>query len=273
MRYYTNRFSDVEIARLRAQAHPVEAATIDMAREKLERISNRRRDLSNQIRDAVNDIIRDIASHTVPTDAFSVRHDGFGDANSYGYNIGKDIDKTQIYLDYSPEYVFDADGLNARKVRKLKIQLPGYGYLRAEDTNKVQAAILFGVIAGQINTLQQTFAELPFGLYDAACEEEVRARELLEKGANAVKTRMDNQRHAVYRSRTVVGLELAVDTTPPLSHRRVFSPGKVTRVTEKCVFVTMKPNGKTKRYTWDDYFTAFDDRKLYFDGEEVKEVK
>ena len=35
----------------------------------------------------------------------------------------------------------------------------------------------------------------------------------------------------------------------------------------------MKITNETKRYTWDDYLAAFDDRKLYFDGEERKEVK
>lgn len=270
MRYYTPRFSEDEIKRLREQAQPVEAATIDAAREKWWRISTRRRNLRNQIRDAVNNIVCDIANVTIPPDAFSVRHDGCGDANSYGYNVGKDGDTTQIYLDYSPEYVCDADGMNARKVRKLKIQLPGYGYLRADDTHRIRAAILFGVISGQIHTLQHKFSQQPFDIYDAACEEEISARQLFDQAANAVKTRLDNQRHAGYRSRTVVGLVLAVDTTPLWSRRRVFSPGKVTRVTEKCVYVTMKSNGKTKRYTWDDYLAAFDDLKLYFDGEEGK---
>lgn len=247
-----NTFTEIDVAGIKNAATPAEDEAICIA----ENAKNVAFETADQIR---ADIRSRVSEHLVVLAGLAAPGVKFSVSTERDYQ-----DRGERY-----EIRFDADGGWRSGVEvnyedgKVTLQLPGFGYIGAENAREVALAAVFGFLAAHLGSLQAWFDALPFAELKDARDAAFRARHAYERALNSVNNRMTIERHNAVTRRTAVGTKLLARTA-----YGSYAHATVVKVTARCVYVVDERHDATKRLSWDDYLWGHDDRVYMFADDE-----
>lgn len=252
-----NTFTEIDVAGIKNAATPAEEEAIVLA----ENAKNVAFETAEQIR---ADIRSRVSEHLVVLAGLAAPGVKFSVSTERDYQ-----DRGERY-----EILFGAEGGCRSGIDvnyedgKVKLQLPGFGYVGAENAREVALAAVFGFLAAHIGSLKAWFDALPFAELKDARDAAYRARHVFVRALYAVSERMTRERHDAFTRRTTVGTKLLVRTMPGIGCATSYKTATVVKVTGKCVYVFDERYNATTRLSWESYLGKHDEHVYEFADEQ-----
>lgn len=252
-----NTFTEIDVAGIKNAATPAEDEAIVLAENAKNVAFETAEQIRADIRSRVSEHLVVLAGLAAPGVKFSVSTERDYNARGERYEILFGAEggwRSGVDVDYE-------DG-------KVKLQLPGFGSIGAENAREVALAAVFGFLAAHLGSLQAWFDALPFAELKDARDLAYRARHAYDRALYAVSERMTRERHNSVTRRTAVGTKLLVRTTVGLGRAPSYANATIVKVTGKCVYVVDERHDATTRLSWETYLSNHDERIYVFADDE-----
>lgn len=247
-----NTFTEIDVAGIKNAATPAEDEAICIAENAKNVAFETAEQIRADIRSRVSEHLVVLAGLAAPGVKFSVSTERDYQDRGERYEILFDAEcgwRSGVEVNYE-------DG-------KVKLQLPGFGYIGAENAREVALAAVFGFLAAHLGSLQAWFDALPFAELKDARDLAYRARHAYDRALYAVSERMTRERHDAVTRRTTVGAKLLARTA-----FGSYANATVVKVTGKCVYIVDERHDATTRLSWDTYLANHDERLCVFADDE-----